>query len=430
MAGFFSTENKFEGDLTVCTITFTYTGSTQQTVTLNNLALFRFTGNSVGGVPELEKVTEPWTKTITVSRGATTPKAAKPTADPVPGTYNAARQVVLSCPGAQIYYTTDGTTPTRASTLYTGAIAVDQSMTIKAISVKAGYEDSDVATFTYTISIASGGGGTTPKVATPTASPAPGKYNSGIQVVLTCQTAGAEIYYTTDGTTPTTASRLYTAPISVDKTTTIKAVAVKTDYTNSGVATFTYTISAAETPEFKDVGAKYAWAKEAIGYLAARSVILGDNKGNFRPADNVTRADFVVMISRLVSLGSAGSSEGFNDVPAGTYYTEAVYKAFAVGIVNGTGGGSFNPRGNITRQDAFVILYRLLGRLGLTDDTKASLSTFGDASSVASYAQQAMEFLVGKGIVQGSGGLLNPRGNITRAEAAVILYRIAVMYSL
>lgn len=444
-AGFFSTENQYEGELTIGTISFSYLSNTPQTITLSNLEIIRFTGNIVEGVPELEKTTESWSKTITVSRSAITPKVEAPTANPSSGTYNSARQVTLSSAtaGAKIYYTLDSSEPSRLSMLYSSTITVNKSMIIKAFAVKDGYNDSAVAAFTYVIS---NGGTVTPKVEAPTAAPSSGAYNSAIQVTLSSATAWAKIYYTIDSSEPSRLSTLYSGPITVDKSMTIKAFAVKDSYSDSTTATFTYTISnratggtdeteigaeqpPAATVNFKDVGAVYAWAKDAINGLAARGVIVGDNFGNFMPANNVTRADFVVMISKLVDLGPAGNMK-FSDVPSGRYYTDAINKASEAGIISGTGNGKFSPQQSILRQDAFVIIYRLLDRLGKTDGTGASISAFGDASNVSSYAQQAVSFLVGKGIVKGSNGLLNPKLNITRAEAAVILYKIAVMFNL
>lgn len=82
----------------------------------------------------------------------------------------------------------------------------------------------------------------TPTVATPTFSPAAGTYNEAQNVTISCTTAGATIYYTTDGTAPTTSSAVYSTPIAINETTTVKAMGVKAGMTNSSVATATYTI--------------------------------------------------------------------------------------------------------------------------------------------------------------------------------------------
>jgi glucosylceramidase len=147
-------------------------------------------------------------------------------------------------PGASIHYTTNRTTPTTASTLYSASapIAVSSTTTIEAIAVASGYTNSAVASGTYTINL--------PAAATPTFSPTPGIYTAPQTVMLSDTTTGASIYYTTDGTTPTTASTLYSAsaPIAVSSTTTIEAIAVAQGYSTSAVATGTYTLPGSASP--------------------------------------------------------------------------------------------------------------------------------------------------------------------------------------
>ena len=166
------------------------------------------------------------------------PVAATPAFSPAPGTFTSVQSVSLSdsTTGAAIYYTTNGSTPTAASTLYSAPIAVSATTTIEAIAVASGYTNSAVATGAYTINI--------PTAATPAFSPAPGSFSSAQSVTLSDATTGAAIYYTTNGTMPTTASTLYSAstPIAVSSTTTINAIAIASGYLNSPAATGTYTI--------------------------------------------------------------------------------------------------------------------------------------------------------------------------------------------
>ena len=128
--------------------------------------------------------------------------------------------------GATIYYTTNGTTPTTSSTRYTGPITVSSTETLEAIAAATG-DPSAVASATYTI---------TPTVSTPAFSPAAGTYTSAQSVTISDATSGATIYYTTNGTTPTTSSTKYTGPITVSSTETLEAIAVATGDTNSAVA--------------------------------------------------------------------------------------------------------------------------------------------------------------------------------------------------
>ena len=163
---------------------------------------------------------------------------AAPVFTPAPGTYTAAQTVGMSSstPGASINYTTDGTTPTATvGTLYSGPITVSETTTINAIAYATGMTDSSVTTATYTIS---------PPVAAPTFSPAAGTYGSSQTVAILSATPGASIRYTTDGSTPSeTVGTLCSWPITVDATTTIKAIAYATGMTDSAVSTATYTIS-------------------------------------------------------------------------------------------------------------------------------------------------------------------------------------------
>ena len=160
-------------------------------------------------------------------------KAKTPTFTVSGGTYTTSQSVELQCEtaGATIHYTTDGSTPTSSSATYSSAISVTQNTTIKAIAVKTNWTNSEVAEAVYSI-----------KVATPTFSPVAGVYSGTQSVELSCDTDGATIHYTTDGTTPTSGSPAYSSALSVSETTTIKAIAVKANWTNSDVATATYTI--------------------------------------------------------------------------------------------------------------------------------------------------------------------------------------------
>ena len=151
------------------------------------------------------------------------------------GAVDSGTSVTITCgtEGAKIYYTTDGTEPAASSTEYTAAISVTAAVTLKAIAVKDGMNNSAVASASYTIK------GT---VATPEFSVDSGAVNSGTEVTITCATDGAKIYYTTDGTDPTASSTEYTAAISVTAAVTLKAIAVKSGMNDSAVASASYLI--------------------------------------------------------------------------------------------------------------------------------------------------------------------------------------------
>ena len=148
-------------------------------------------------------------------------------------------QITISCAteGATVYYTTDGSTPSASSTKYAGAITISKDMTIKAMAVKDGnYTNSEVASVSFTIKARE-------VVATPAFSISGGEVEEGTQVTISCATSGATVYYTIDGSTPSTSSAKYTGAITISKAMTIKAMASKSGYyTNSAVASANFTI--------------------------------------------------------------------------------------------------------------------------------------------------------------------------------------------
>jgi hypothetical protein len=165
------------------------------------------------------------------------PAASTPTFSVASGTYSTVQTISISdaTSGTTIYYTTDGTTPTPSSTKFTGPITVSSTETIKAIASATGFSTSAVATATYTINLSA--------AATPTFSPAAGTYTSAQTVTISDTTPSATIYYTTDGTVPTTSSTKYTASVNVSTTENLEAIAMAPGYSTSAVATAAYTIT-------------------------------------------------------------------------------------------------------------------------------------------------------------------------------------------
>jgi len=166
-------------------------------------------------------------------------KTASPQFSVLGGTYTSAVSLTLTAEsGASIYYTDDGTAPTTSSTLYGGSPIVISSgtKTIKAIAKHPDKTASDVVAHTYTIQQL--------KVVTPVITPSSGSYDTNKDIVITCGTGGAAIYYTTDGTTPTASSTPYSAafklPVGVYS---VKAFAKLNGYTDSDVVTANLTIT-------------------------------------------------------------------------------------------------------------------------------------------------------------------------------------------
>lgn len=174
-----------------------------------------------------------YSQTYTLSA---TPTVATPVFTPPTSTFSGSLTVSISCstPGNTIYYTTDGTTPTTGSPVYSAPFSITTTTTVQALASASGYTNSAVGAAVYTSSNIT---------ATPTFSPLSGAFTGTISVAISDTTPSSSIYYTTDGSTPTTGSTLYTGPISVSTTTLVQAIAAAAGLSNSAVGAATYTLS-------------------------------------------------------------------------------------------------------------------------------------------------------------------------------------------
>ncbi len=170
------------------------------------------------------------------SNGFIPQPASVPTFSPAAGTYATAQNVTISSatPSATIYYTLDGSTPTLGSPIYSGPVLVNVTETLNAIAISSVSTQSPVGSAAYTI--------TTAAAATPTFSPPGGTYATSQSVSISCATSGSTIYYTTDGSTPTTSSTVYSGAITVSASETINAIATATGYVQSNVGSAAYAI--------------------------------------------------------------------------------------------------------------------------------------------------------------------------------------------
>ncbi|OHD07690.1 MAG: hypothetical protein A2086_01625 [Spirochaetes bacterium GWD1_27_9] len=161
-----------------------------------------------------------------------------PQISPIGGTYQTSVNVTLSCTdtAAVIYYTTDNSTPTESSTQYSSAITINATTTIKALAKSTGKLASQVVSETYTIA--------STKVSTPVILPVSGDYDTSTDFTIISGTTGADIYYTTNGDTPTKDSTKYTGGFKLTKgTKTIKAIASKDGFIDSDVKSESYNIT-------------------------------------------------------------------------------------------------------------------------------------------------------------------------------------------
>ena len=192
------------------------------------------------------------------------PPAATATFAPPAGQYSTPQSVAISSatPGAKIYYTTDGTTPTMGSTGYTTPVAVSSTETVQAIATAAGYTTSALATAAYTI--------TQIPATAPAFSPVTGTYSEPQSVTISSTTPGAKIYYTTNGQPPTPTTDAthfeYSAAVPVASTETITAIATATGYTTSTPSSAIYTITPtpAASPTFSLAAGTYSGQQPVI----------------------------------------------------------------------------------------------------------------------------------------------------------------------
>ncbi len=175
-------------------------------------------------------------------------KTANPTFSPAPATYGSTQSVTIASatPGAIIRYTTDDNAAldsgdTNSGTLYTGPVTISQSANLRAFAYKGTVPPSDVVTGEYFI-----------QAATPVFNPPAWTYATAQNVTITTSTTGSTIHFTTDGSVPTTSSPIYSSPIPVSVTTTIRAIAVKAGVTNSPVAEGPFEINTSSAVVFDD----------------------------------------------------------------------------------------------------------------------------------------------------------------------------------
>ena len=197
-------------------------------------------------------------------------------------------------------------------------------------------------------------------------------------------------------------------------------------YTSAGKSYAGQLIISVAQP-FSDMTAGYDWAEAAVSYLYSKGIVRGTGDGNFNPGNNITRGDFMLMVYRAFDLSVSGTGN-FSDVSYGSYYFDAIAAAKELGIAQGS-GGNFNPDSDISRQDAMVIIIRTLQALGDSPDvgTASDLAEYADAGEIASYAAEAVATLVKAGVINGSGGSLYPKDMVSRAEMAVMLYRVLTL---
>jgi hypothetical protein len=178
--------------------------------------------------------TDSYLNGIWANPGATT-SVSRPVFIPPGGTYGSPQLVTLTCStgGATIYYTTDGSTPTRSSARYTGPVTVSATATLQAFATASGLDDSTVGVEDYRI---------VNQVATPVISPAGGLFSTAQTVTLSTPTPGATLRYTLDGSTPTSSSTPYGGPLLISSSGILRVAGFKAGSEVSPVASATFGI--------------------------------------------------------------------------------------------------------------------------------------------------------------------------------------------
>jgi hypothetical protein len=227
-----------------------------------------------------------------------------------PGTYNNPVSVALSTPttGAEIRFTTDGTDPTASSDIYSAPLSIVANTQIKARAYKDGWNASSIISGTYNL-----------KVAAPVLSPPPTSFNTDdiVNVTITCATTESTIHYTLDGSNPTTASTVYSTPISVTMNTTVKAMAERAGWVNSNVTTGTYNFTI-YAPVFNPAGGQYTGYQEISMTSQTPDADIRYTINHTTPTQTSTLYTEPIVINTSTSFRAIAFKQGFTNSPETT----------------------------------------------------------------------------------------------------------------
>ncbi|GEM_PF-6232562 len=169
----------------------------------------------------------------------------------------------------------------------------------------------------------------------------------------------------------------------------------------------------------------YAWAKESVEALADKRVITGNEDGKFEPGRTITRDEFVKILVSAFSLLDKNAKCAFTDVEDGQWYYPYIASAVKTGLVKGVDAENFGVGMPVTRQDIAVIVGRYLNTIQLDREPEQQKTEFTDMEDIAAYAKDSVALLAGYRILNGNmEKQFLPRANATRAEAAVIIYKL------
>lgn len=190
----------------------------------------------------------------------------------------------------------------------------------------------------------------------------------------------------------------------------------------------TIPVSAVDVSNFNDVSDN-SWYYDSVKFVAERDYMNGTAASVFSPENDMTRAMFVTILSRIEGIRSDnGVTSAFTDVKTGMWYTGAVVWASQNGLVKGYNSSVFGTDDSITRQDIAVMIDRYADFKGYTFVQKSEIDSFKDVSDVSGYAAEAVEMCRVTGLFQGyPDGTLKPKENVSRAEVAALIQRLSTM---
>lgn len=174
----------------------------------------------------------------------------------------------------------------------------------------------------------------------------------------------------------------------------------------------------------------FKWARQAIEVMAGKGIIDGVGNGRFNPNGELTRAELVTLVSRMLQLEPTDEPVPFDDLEAGRYYVKPVIAAYQNGLIDGVTPTKFDPNAIINRMEAATLISNVIKCLGYdVENDGAYAKAFVDYSTIPNWARAAVATVYKKDIISGKpGNIFDPNGNSTRAEAVVMIYRIYFNY--
>lgn len=174
---------------------------------------------------------------------------------------------------------------------------------------------------------------------------------------------------------------------------------------------------------FNDISER-AWAVPAIEKMASKNFIVGKEKGRFAPDEKCTRADFTIVLTKMLGVDNeTPDSSAYSDVDSEAYFSKYVGVAKKLNITAGESNNSFFPKNNITREEVMAMVYKALAYKGVSMNTDTSiLNSYVDASQIAPEYKEAVAGLLSIKAVNGtSDNTIDPKASITRAQMAVLM---------